>query len=231
MDNVTHTLFAATLAVFCFGAGHGGAFAVLSLPATATRQLLVPAAIAIFFTARTRTGRATLAVIFGGIALSHPTYAIFLLIPLLVVLRWDWLNWLVAAVPAGLVLLWLKPIVDETISHNPQAGELRRGLVQYQDQLVIDGPRHFRIAPEIFGRTGAVAVATLVLLPLLAFAIPPKITASVARPACVRAVKKIASAAGTSSCRVAVAGNESTANAPPWPAPKQKTASVAANSV
>jgi hypothetical protein len=161
-----------TLALFCFGAGHGGAFAVLSLPATATRQLLVPAAITIFFTARTWTGRATLAAVFGATALSHPTYAIFLLIPLLVLLRWEWRNWLVAAVPAGLVLLWLKPIVDETISHNPGSGELRRGLVQYQDQLVIDGPRHFRIAPEVFGRTGAVAVASLVLLPLVALAIP-----------------------------------------------------------
>ncbi|NUR76444.1 MAG: hypothetical protein HOQ28_09200 [Thermoleophilia bacterium] len=163
---------AATLAVFCFGAGHGGAFAVLSLPATATRQMLVPAALAIFFTAHTRAGRATLAAIFGAVALTHPTYALFLLIPLLVVLRWEWRSWLVAAVPTGLVLLWLKPIVDETISHNPRAGELRRGLVQYQDQLVIDGPHHFRVAPEVFGRTGAVGVASLILLPLVALAIP-----------------------------------------------------------
>jgi len=111
-------------------------------------------------------------VIFGAIALSHPTYGLFLLIPLLVLLRWEWRNWLVAAVPTGLVLLWLKPIVDETISHNPGAGELKRGLIQYQDQLVIDGPHHFRIAPEVFGRSGALAVAALILLPFVAFAIP-----------------------------------------------------------
>jgi len=166
------SLLVASLALFCFGAGHGGAYAVLPLPATATRQLLVPAAIAIFFTARTPAGWATLAAIFGGVALSHPTYAIFLLIPLLVLLRWEWRNWLVAAVPTGLVLLWLKPIVDETISHNPHSGELRRGLVQYKDQLVIDGPRHFRVAPEVFGRSGAIAVASLILLPLVAFAFP-----------------------------------------------------------
>ena len=43
-------------------------------PATAARQLLVPAAIALFFTARTGAGRATLAAIFGAIALSiRPT--------------------------------------------------------------------------------------------------------------------------------------------------------------
>jgi hypothetical protein len=162
----------ATLALFCFGPGHGGSFDVLALPATATRQIMVPAAIAIFFTARTRAGGATLVAIFGAIALSHPTYAIFLLIPLLALLRWEWRNWLIAAVPTGLVLLWLKPIVDQTISHNPKPGELMRGIVQYQEQLVIHGPRDFRIAPEVFGRSGAVAVAALIVLPLVAFALP-----------------------------------------------------------
>ena len=47
-----------------------------------------------------------------------------------------------------------------------------RGIVQYQQQLVIDGPRHFHVAPEVFGRSGAVAVASLILLPVVAFAIP-----------------------------------------------------------
>jgi hypothetical protein len=133
---------------------------------------MVPAAIAIFFTARTWTGRATLVAIFGAMALSHPTYAIFLLIPLLALLRWEWRNWLIAAVPTGLVLLWLKPIVDDTISHTPAPGELMRGIVQYQEQLVIHGPRDFRVAPEVFGRSGAIQVAALILLPFLALAIP-----------------------------------------------------------
>jgi hypothetical protein len=162
----------ATLALFCFGPGHGGSFDVLALPATSTRQIMVPAAIAIFFTARTRVGWATLVAIFGAITLSHPTYSMFLLIPLLAVVRWEWRNWLIAAVPTGLVLLWLKPVVDQTISHNPKPGELMRGIVQYQEQLVIHGPRDFRIAPEVFGRSGAIAVASLILLPFLAFAIP-----------------------------------------------------------
>ena len=161
-----------TLALFCFGAGHGGSFSVLSLPATATRQLLVPAAVAIFFTARNRAGWATLFAVFGAISLSHPTYAIFLLIPLIVLVRWEWRNWLVAAAPTALVLLWLRPIVAETISHTPGDGELRRGLIQYQDQLVINSPHDFRIAPEVFGRSGAIAVAALILLPLVAFALP-----------------------------------------------------------
>ena len=162
----------ATLGLFAFAPGHGGSFDVMSLPATSARQMMVPAAIALFFTARTPAGWATLAAIFGAITLSHPTYALFLLIPLLALLRWEWRNWLVATVPTGLVLLWLKPVVDQTISHNPRPGELMRGIVQYQEQLVIDGPRHFRVAPEVFGRNGAITVAALILLPLIAFAIP-----------------------------------------------------------
>ena len=75
------------------------------------------------------------------------------------------------AVPTGLVLLWLRPIVNETISHNPGPGERLRGLQHYGDQLVVRGERHFRIAPEVFGRSGAVAVAALILLPVAAFAI------------------------------------------------------------
>src|SRR4029077_12585345 len=38
-----------TLAVLLFGPGHGGSWAPLALPGTAARQLLVPAAIALFF--------------------------------------------------------------------------------------------------------------------------------------------------------------------------------------
>jgi hypothetical protein len=162
----------ATVALFCFAPGHGGSFDVLALPATSTRQIMVPAAIALFFTARTRVGWATLAAIFGGIALSHPTYAIFLLIPLLALIPWAWRNWLIAAIPTGLVLLWLKPVVDQTISHDPKPGELMRGIVQYQEQLVIHGPHDFRVAPDVFGRSGAVTVAALILLPLVGFVVP-----------------------------------------------------------
>ena len=72
----------ATLASFSFGAGHGGAFAQLSQPATAARQLFVPAAIALFFAAPSWRAWTALAAIFGALALVHPTYAIFVLIPL-----------------------------------------------------------------------------------------------------------------------------------------------------
>lgn len=166
------SVLVASLALFCFGPGHGGSFDVLALPATSSRQIMVPAAIVLFFTARNRAGWAALAAIFGATTLTHPTYSVFLLIPLLALLPWEWRNWLVAAVPTGLVLLWLKPIVDQTISHNPKPGELMRGIVQYREQLVIHGPRDFRIAPEVFGRSGAVAVGALIVLPVVAWAIP-----------------------------------------------------------
>jgi hypothetical protein len=164
-------LLVVTLALFCFGAGHGGSFSLLTLPATATRQLMVPAALALFFTARRRLDFAALAAVFGAITLSHPTYALFVLLPLLAVVWWEWRSWLAAAVPTGLALLWLKPIVDETISHNPKHGELLRGLVQYKDQLVVHGNHDFRLAPEVFGRSGAVAVGSLLLLPVVGVAL------------------------------------------------------------
>jgi hypothetical protein len=160
-----------TLAVFCFGPGHGGSWATMALPGTAARQLLVPAAIALFFS---RQWPAT-AAIFGALALTHPTYAVFLLIPLgtFVVLRaTEWRLWIrvaaAAVVPLGAALVWLKPIVDETISHDPGPGERLRALQHYGDQLVVTNGHHYRLAPEVFGRTGAVAVAALVLLPVAA---------------------------------------------------------------
>jgi hypothetical protein len=172
------TVLLAVLALFCFGAGHGGSFAILTLPATASRQLLVPAAIALFFGAQGWAGRAALVAIFGGLALTHPTYALFLLVPLaaFAVLRAvEWRQWspllLAAAVPTGLVLAWLKPIVDETVSHDPGAREQGRALAHYGQQLVVTDDRHFRLAAQVFGRSGAVAIAALVLLPVTALAI------------------------------------------------------------
>ena len=164
-------VLAAQLALSCFAPGHGGSFAVLSLPATVSRQLMVPAAIALFFVARSWRGYAAVAAIFGALTLTHPTYGVFLLVPLLAVAFWHWRAWLVAAVPIGLVLLWLKPLVDETLSHDPGAAERARGLAHYGSQLVVSGPHHFRLAASVLGRTGSVAVAALVLLPVVALAL------------------------------------------------------------
>jgi hypothetical protein len=164
-------VLAAQLALVCFGPGHGGSFAVLALPATVSRQLMVPAAIALFFTARSWRGYAAVAAISGTLTLTHPTYGVFLLVPLLAVAFWHWRAWLVAAVPVGLVLLWLRPLVDETLSHNPSPSERANDIAQYGSQLVVSSDRHFRLAAEVFGRSGAVAVAALILLPVVGLAL------------------------------------------------------------
>jgi hypothetical protein len=160
-----------SLAVFCFGPGDGGSYSTLALPGTTARQLLVPAAIALFFTASSWRGYAAVAAIFGALAFTHPTYALFILIPLVTMLAWRWRAYVAALVPTGLVLLWLKPVVDETIAQDPGKGENARAISQYADQLVVASPHHFRLAPEVLGRSGIVAVAALVLLPLCALAV------------------------------------------------------------
>jgi hypothetical protein len=161
------SLVLAQLATFCFAPGHGGSYAQLGQPGTAARQILVPAAIALFFERR----YVPLALAFGALALVHSTYAVFLLIPLLVVVVSEWRAYLAAAVPVGAVLLWLRPIAAETLSRNPSPAERRTELAHYADQLVVSGPHHFRLAPEVLGRSGATAVAALFLVPLSALAI------------------------------------------------------------
>jgi hypothetical protein len=73
-------------------------------------------------------------------------------------------------VPAGLVALWLLPIVRETAAHNPKAVELRRAFANYGRELDVTSLHDYRLAPELYGRAGAIAVASLVLLPLAVFA-------------------------------------------------------------
>jgi hypothetical protein len=173
-------VLAASLATFCFAAGNGGAYTVLALPATGSRQLLVPAGIALFFVFA-GSGRAAdaaaLAALFGALALVHPTYALFALIPLAAyaVVRFaEWRRALIALVcavaPAALVFLWLRPLVDETISHNPSESEQRRALHHYAGELVVSSIDHYRLAASVLGRTGSVAVAALVLVPLAGLA-------------------------------------------------------------
>jgi len=158
---------AAQLGLYCFAPGHGGAYTALAQPGTASRQLLVPAAIALFF-ARDRP--ATVAI-FGALALVHPTYAVFLLLPLLALARWEWRGLVAAAVPLGLAYLWLRPLLHETNTHNPNASTQLNELRQYRSQLVVHGLHHFRLAAEVPGRSGAVAVAGLVLVPVTALAL------------------------------------------------------------
>jgi hypothetical protein len=170
----------ATVGLFGLAGGHGGSYIYLALPATAARQLLVPVVIALFFwnvRRPSRAGVATLAAAGLGLALVHPTYAVFVLVPLTgyvaarwllvrVELRQGVLALVALVVPAVAVSLWLLPLVRETASHNPSDAELAQNLKHYGDQLVVYSLHSYRIAAPLFARVGAVAVAALVCVPL-----------------------------------------------------------------
>jgi hypothetical protein len=115
------------------------------------------------------------------LAFVHPTYALFVAIPLagfavvraLVTtedLRDTAVSLAAFAGPVLLVFAWLSPIVSETRSHTPSAAEKTRGLAQYAGDLVVHSPSSYHIEPSLVVRTGAVAVAALVLVPLAALA-------------------------------------------------------------
>ena len=175
----------AQVAVTAFAPAHGGAYTALGLPATASRQLLVPAALALAFAYVERPTRALLAsTAAAGFALAviHPTYAIFLWLPFagfLVVralaARDEARRILVAlaalVVPAAGFLAWLLPLVRDTASHAPGKDELQRAFEQYAGQLDVFSDTSYRLAPEVFGRAGAVAVAALLLVPLAGLAL------------------------------------------------------------
>ena len=166
--------------MFALASGHGGSYTALALPATASRQLLVPAVIALFFAyvarrswpaSRHAGGRRR-----GALALVHPTYALFVLIPLagyvvarLVLARTELaeggLALAAVVVPAGAVALWLRPIARETVSVNPSESELHRALRHYANQLDVFSDGSYRLAPEVVGRAGAVAVLALFARP------------------------------------------------------------------
>jgi hypothetical protein len=176
---------AAQVALIALAPNGGGAYTALGLPATASRQLLVPAALALAVAAVASPSRAVLAsAAAAGLALAvvHPTYAIFLWLPFagfvlvraLVAPRE--LKALLAAlaalvVPAGAYLAWLTPVVRATASHEPDRREVLRALDHYRGQLDVFSPDSYRLAPEVFGRGGSVAVAALLLLPLAGLAL------------------------------------------------------------
>jgi hypothetical protein len=174
----------AQVAIFGLAPGHGGSYPLLALPATASRQLLVPVVLCVFFLfvrEPSGAGAATIAAAGLALALVHPTYAIFVAIPLagfvvvrMLVVREDLGRGLVGLValglPAGAVSLWLLPLARETASVAPSLAERVRGLQHYAGQLEVFSFERFRLAPEVFPRTGAVAVAALLLVPLAAAA-------------------------------------------------------------
>ena len=177
----------AQVALIAFAPGHGGAYVFLSLPPTAARQLLVPAAIALFFAAL-RPGKTVLlgelaAAAAGGLALAfvHVTYAVFLCIPLAgyvvaraVLVRSELRRSVFAlgavAGPAAAVAIWVHSIARTSASLTPDDAERRRALRHYASELDVSSLHRYRLAPEVFSRGGSVAVAALVLVPLACLA-------------------------------------------------------------
>jgi hypothetical protein len=164
---------------------HGGAYTALGLPATASRQLLVPAAIALALAYVGRPARGVLASVAAAgfvLAVVHPTYAIFLWLPFVgfllvrsVVAREEakWIGAALAAlvIPAAAFLAWLIPVVRDTASYAPGTDELQRAFAQYGGQLDVFSDTSYRLAPEVFGRAGAIAVVALLFVPLAGLAL------------------------------------------------------------
>jgi len=174
----------AQVCLIALAGGHTGTFRSLALPGTAARQLLVPALLALIFTySRDRKISMLLAIVAGGtaLALTHPTYAVFLCVPLIgfLVARvllagkdGKALSASLAAllVPSAAVAFFILPIVKKTASYETSARDLHRGIIKYAGQIDFYSDRSYRIAPELFSRSGAIAVAGLVLIPLAALA-------------------------------------------------------------
>ena len=177
---------AAQVGLIGFSRAGTGSFDFLALPPTVARALIAPALLALVFSlVAGGRRRQVLSISAASIALAlvHPTYAFFAAVPLAgfllarVVLAWPlWReNVRIAAslpavlIPAGLYALWLKPIVDETVSHRPDAAERAQQIAHYHGQVnVVHGL--LQLAPETISRGGAIAVAGLVAIPMAALA-------------------------------------------------------------
>ncbi len=174
----------AQVAIICFAPGQGGAYVFLALPATSARQLLVPAALALALEAvRSPTPGLLASTAAAGLTLAvvHPTYALFLWIPFagFLAVRALWARSDVRAgsaalaalvVPAALFMLWLLPVASDTRSVSPDRTEVRRAFEQYPGQLDVRSDTVYSLAAEVFTRSGAVAVAALLLVPLAGLA-------------------------------------------------------------
>jgi hypothetical protein len=173
----------AQVALIAFAPGGGGAYTSLALPGTVGRQLLVPAVLAVFFGfVREPSWRLGLTLAAAGMDLAfvHPTYALFLALPLVGFalaralagrdLRRSALALVAFGVPVLGVFAWLEPIVAQTISHNPGPSERLRAVRTYSLDLVVHSTTSYHLAPSVVARTGSIALAALVLVPVAALA-------------------------------------------------------------
>jgi hypothetical protein len=169
------------VAIKCFAPGHAGVYPFLWEPSTVATQLLLPAAVALFFVFVRRPAwpvALMLAASSACLALVHPTYALFLAIPLgayvvaraLLTRGADYRDGLLAfavfAVPMALAFVWLLPVIRETIPVSPGPDQLRNNLHHYRADLVVHSLSRYSLAPSRIDRNGTVAVAALALAPL-----------------------------------------------------------------
>ena len=177
-------VLAASVTVAVFAPGHGGSYTLLAQPGTVDRYVLVPAALTLFFGFLRHPGW-PLGVALGAagveIFLVHASTAVFLGILLAgfavarAVLARRELRPTAAAlaclfIPVAAALVWLLPVIRKTKSQSPSAGELRRALSRYADELHVVSLHRYALRPEVVSRSGAVAVAALVVVPLAALA-------------------------------------------------------------
>jgi hypothetical protein len=179
---------AAQAGLLGFSRAGTGSFDFLALPTTVARALIAPALLALVFSVVAggrRRGVLSVSAAALALALVHPTYALFVAVPLagflvthlvLATSRWRDAVRIGASLsaillPAGLYALWLKPIVDKTASHEPGAAEKARAISHYAGQVDVVGGL-LRLAPESISRGGAIAVAGLLAIPLAAIAGP-----------------------------------------------------------
>src|SRR5207245_1707314 len=123
----------------------------------------------------------TLAALGGEVFLVHASTAVFLALLLAGYLGARWLlarrdaragllAYAALLVPAAVALAWIAPIVSQTASHSPSSAELARSLARYSSQVHVHSLHAYALRPEVFARTGAIAVAALALVPLAFFA-------------------------------------------------------------
>ncbi|HEY1564739.1 MAG TPA: hypothetical protein VGF72_08660, partial [Gaiellaceae bacterium] len=173
------------VAIKCFAPGHAGVYPFLWEPSTVATQLLVPAAVAFFFLfvrKPTRPVGILLAATAACLALVHPTYALFLAIPLgafvlaraLLTRGTDLRNGLLAfavfGLPMALAFLWLEPVVQQTIPVSPGPKQLAANLYHYRHDLVRHSLSRYSLQAARIDRNGSIAIAALLLVPLAFFA-------------------------------------------------------------
>jgi Family of unknown function (DUF6541) len=181
---------AAQVGLLGFSRSGTGSFDFMAQPATVSRALIAPALLALVFSfvgGGRRRQVLSISAASLALALVHPTYAFFVAVPLagflvaraiLATSRWRELLRVGATLPAvllpaGLFALWLKPIVDETVAHRPDAEERARAIFHYGRQIdLVDGM--LRLAPELISRGGAIVVAGLLAIPIAGLAAPKR---------------------------------------------------------